>query len=683
MIQRRQCEDTGTSSRGSVKTLLRPLNCLLAGCCCCWCCWRWCVVCGGGLSGGVVCGCGGWVGGGSLGNGVLPFRSPEPPRGNSRDFFFAEGAVESGVGVACGSGVGPLGTAYSFQGPPSPRGGNSRHFFSATLSRPSGTSAAAGVPGAGVDTAALWISWVRAFLLSGSLLLGVLLGFLLSGSSHFGRRRHRLLLPRSPSPTPPLRQNRVRCRRVRAVSIVEPSGCARAASGCRWASTRRLCSVRHSPGQGINRHSTRSNAVRVEPPVFFAGAATCPCFRLPESRRSVSAPSQRTSLHLGRRRREALRRECAARAGPHRAPRVRAISVAAVESRVSVGGARKPRAFKGRLVWDAVAFDARLSMQDRSLADRELRTAAFLETLPALSPAPPLPSRLLFVSRVPECLPPEILPSRQSRRRTEKNFVKTHRAYGRVPFSAAALLRNLTREERFAARVAAQLPQTWRRACSPEDLAVRACYILDATGSRVRSRHFFGNAAGRVIFLSRAKKNQEAHADNGNTPKKAPARPDPKAKAAPKAAPAASSVAVGPKTYATRAATGRTPKKPPAEVVPKEPAAPTSVNLETLVVDPARCRARTWNAGAGRQCLKAPCVGQLFCAQHAKSTAKHGTVEGAIEPAVQALYDGASKKGLRTQGFAWYSRVKLWDEARHLGKAVADLTPQEFQRGPV
>jgi len=216
-----------------------------------------------------------------------------------------------------------------------------------------------------------------------------------------------------------------------------------------------------------------------------------------------------------------------------------------------------------------------------------------------------------------------------------------------VKHSADAPMHKPTKRDLFAVRVAMQMPQTWRRACSREDLARHACYVLDADGSRVRSRHFFGEAAGRVIFLSRAEKNHDAHADNGNTPKKACAK-------------------VAAKT------------KP----VKKTLVPATSVPLETLVVDHDRCLARTWNAGAGRQCARKPAAGKQFCAQHEKTgTLKHGTVVGTIEPAVQQKYDKAASHKLGAKGFKWYSRVKLWDEARLMGKTtVASLTDDEFQR---
>jgi len=248
--------------------------------------------------------------------------------------------------VSAVSGVGSLGTACSFRDHLSSRGGHSRECWLNALAYLGGPLADA-----------VLVCGICALLLFGSVLFWCAAWLL------FARFK---------------------------VSVSEESFLEKmlrlSSRGCRRASGRRLCSARHSPGQGINRRSTRLRRVRVEPPKLLAGVITCPCFLLPEGRRGASSSSQGAAFQLGRRRREVWRRELAARAGTRRVPRVRVFSAEAVGESVSVRRTRKPRVFKARPVWDAVAFDARLGMEDWALGDRKVGMAAFMETLPALSP---------------------------------------------------------------------------------------------------------------------------------------------------------------------------------------------------------------------------------------------------------------------------------------------------------
>ena len=162
------------------------------------------------------------------------------------------------------------------------------------------------------------------------------------------------------------------------------------------------------------------------------------------------------------------------------------------------------------------------------------------------------------------------------------------------------------------------------------------------------------------MYLSRATKNSEVHALNGNTPKTAALK------------------AKGAKKATAKAAHGSALLK--SQVVEKTVAVKL-VPLETLVVDPLKCRARTWYVGAGRQCTLRPCADSKYCALHSKPGGlPHGTVDGEVEAAIQAKYDKASSHVLGAKGFDWRSRAKLWDEAQLLGKTPATLTDGEFQR---
>ncbi len=51
-----------------------------------------------------------------------------------------------------------------------------------------------------------------------------------------------------------------------------------------------------------------------------------------------------------------------------------------------------------------------------------------------------------------------------------------------------------------------------------------------------------------------------------------------------------------------------------------------------------------------------------------------------MDAATRDKYAAAGSRGLGAKGFDWYSRVKLWDEARLLAKTPAALTDDEFQR---
>ena len=260
----------------------------------------------------------------------------------------------------------------------------------------------------------------------------------------------------------------------------------------------------------------------------------------------------------------------------------------------------------------------------------------------------------------------------------------------------------------------AQLPSSSKSALAQGDLSRHAAYILCADGSRIRSRHIYGDAAGRTLYVSRVVRNREAHAVTGNTTYRAASKPNPpircrcsngtsahyvvyqsnvdrnramhalngntarkgaaKAKMQPKAV--AKATAARPKAQSKaapslQAATATSQARPPV--------------LENIQVDYSRCLGRVWNAGVGvgRQCLQHPREpGEQFCAQHGKPGGlPHGTVLGEMEPAIREKYERAGARGLGSRGFSWYSRLKLWDEVRVLGKTSVDaLTDDEFQR---
>ena len=103
--------------------------------------------------------------------------------------------------------------------------------------------------------------------------------------------------------------------------------------------------------------------------------------------------------------------------------------------------------------------------------------------------------------------------------------------------------------------------------------------------------------------------------------------------------------------------------------------------MRPFAVDPSRCLARVWNAGEGRQCKGQPLgSGGVYCGRHAKNL-PHGTVVGEVEPTIQAKFARAQqRKTFGEREKRWYSRLKLWDEARTLGKLPADFTDEEFER---
>ena len=102
---------------------------------------------------------------------------------------------------------------------------------------------------------------------------------------------------------------------------------------------------------------------------------------------------------------------------------------------------------------------------------------------------------------------------------------------------------------------------------------------------------------------------------------------------------------------------------------------------EDLSIDRKRCLARVVSVGVARQCARPPGKdGSIFCCQHAK-TQPQGTMLGTPEPAVEAkLASVASAVRRRSKGYRWYSRLKLWDEAKLLGKMPAHLSDEELDR---
>ena len=148
---------------------------------------------------------------------------------------------------------------------------------------------------------------------------------------------------------------------------------------------------------------------------------------------------------------------------------------------------------------------------------------------------------------------------------------------------------------------------------------------------------------GSTCYLSRAGRNRAIHALNGNTPK---------------------SGAVGSKP--TAKANAKVTARPAAKAVSQ----PTP--LETVVVDPARCLGHIWTAGASRQCARRPGAGSQLCTSHAKEHGlTHGRLDWPMDAATRDKYAAAGLRGFGAKGFDWYSRVKLWDEARLLSKTPA------------
>ena len=412
----------------------------------------------------------------------------------------------------------------------------------------------------------------------------------------------------------------------------------RAVAGCVRRARRRFGLRLES---GLNRRRARVARVVAPAGVFQVGLA-CPCFELPAGRRGVRSeqPGVGFTVRVGLRRRAALARRASAMAGVRgeRRARVEPAPLPCAPGR----GRKERRVRRGRRSWDSVGFAGSLAAECAAFADRAAAVEAFVDALPVLS-APAARHRLprgAVVGASAVCVAAVCVPPGAARRRSERNFVRAHGGHGKARRVAGAKTPKPSRREQFAARVAVLLRPSGRKPCTLEDMARRACYVLDANGARVLSGRFFGEAGGMVMYLSAEARNQKAHMDNGNTVKRTVSKARAKAAA------------------------------PPARSVP----------LETLVVDPTRCQARTWNAGAGRQCARKPCDGRPFCAQHAK-TLTNGTVVGEVEAAIQEKYDKANSRGLGAKGFAWYSRVKLWDETRLLGKlAVSALTDAEFQR---
>jgi len=141
----------------------------------------------------------------------------------------------------------------------------------------------------------------------------------------------------------------------------------------------------------------------------------CPCILLPVGRRELAGSSATGSsagsvLPLGRRRREVLRRILAARAGTPREPRPRFLQAESVGGVVLPRRVRAPRVLRARPAWDAVAFDARC---DGGVGSRAVITA-FVDTLPSLSQARVPCSKVSTVSRLPEALRGEFVPSRDA-----------------------------------------------------------------------------------------------------------------------------------------------------------------------------------------------------------------------------------------------------------------------------
>ena len=96
---------------------------------------------------------------------------------------------------------------------------------------------------------------------------------------------------------------------------------------------------------------------------------------------------------------------------------------------------------------------------------------------------------------------------------------------------------------------------------------------------------------------------------------------------------------------------------------------------DSVTVDASRCLARVFKDQ--RQCGRRPFGSSPYCRQHARSL-PHGTIVGEMEPAVQAKFARVQRKTFGQRVKTWYSRLKLWDEARLMGKCPEELTDEEF-----